>query len=97
MPTDHSFTIVATLSPRLLHSDISDFLSVANAQLAHLSDTLERVKGLYNKFVTKERVCGWKEKFNLGESCTQFLSINETDVPQSFAMQFKAGRQSSVD
>jgi hypothetical protein len=63
-------------------SDIIDFLSVANTQLAHLSDTLERVKGLYNKFVTKERVCGWKEKFNLGESWTEFLSVNETDVPQ---------------
>jgi hypothetical protein len=63
-------------------SDILSFLSVANTELAHLSDTLIKVKGLYHKFTVKERTCIWKSKFNLGESWTEFLSVDESDVPQ---------------
>lgn len=63
-------------------SDIIDFLSVANSELAHMSDTLDRVKGLYNKFTIRERVCAWKSKFNLGESWSEFSTVNDADVPQ---------------
>ncbi len=63
-------------------SEYVDFLSVANKELAHLSDTLVRVKRLYHKFASKERVCVWKKKFIMEEHWTEFLSINDDDVPQ---------------
>jgi hypothetical protein len=62
-------------------SEYINFLSVANKELAHLSDTLVRVKGLYFKFASKERACLWKRKFELEESWTEFLCINDDDVP----------------
>jgi hypothetical protein len=70
-------------------SEYIDFLSVANKELAHLSDTLVRVKGLYHKFASKERACVWKKKFFLEESWTEFLTINDDDVPQFLRCNFK--------
>ncbi len=63
-------------------SEYISFLSVANQELAHLSDTLARVKGLYHKFASKKRACMWKKKFIMEESWTEFLCINDDDVPQ---------------
>ena len=62
-------------------SELTDFLSIANKELVDLSTTLFRVKALYHKFTSKERVCTWKRKFILDESWAEFLSINDDETP----------------
>jgi chromosome segregation ATPase len=62
-------------------SELCEFLSIANTELAHLSDTLDRVKKIYRKYIIKQRACTWKKNFILDELWTEFLPMNDVDVP----------------
>jgi len=72
-------------------SEFIDFLSIANKELADLSKTLVRVKALYHKFTSKQRLCMWKRSFIVDDTWTEFLSINDEETPQFLRCKLKLG------